>query len=116
MVANNRSDTQDLHYVYEWRQEQEQTLRAAKGTGMTQDQVTHFVDGCMLPRLPKKKRRRGKEGILTWPDYPSYELFTETLRQGAFRPSSPDSTEDCKGKQLRLIVNKERRVQDVLLY
>lgn len=40
------SDAQDLHFVYDWRQEQERTLRAAKGTGMTEEQVTKFVDGC----------------------------------------------------------------------
>lgn len=44
--ADRHSDAQDLHYVYEWRQEQERTLRAAKGTGMTEDQVNQFVDGC----------------------------------------------------------------------
>lgn len=61
IVINNYSDTQDLHYVYEWRQEQEQTLRAAKGTGMTEDQVNHFVDGCTLPRHPKKKRKEKRK-------------------------------------------------------
>ena len=40
------SDAQNLRFVYEWRQEQERTLRAAKGTGMTEEQVNHFVDGC----------------------------------------------------------------------
>lgn len=44
------SDAQDLHFVYDWRQEQERTLLAAKGTGMTPEQVTHFVNGCTLPR------------------------------------------------------------------
>lgn len=46
------SDAQDSRFVYEWRQEQERTLRAAKGNGMTEEQVNHFVDGCpYLPRL-----------------------------------------------------------------
>jgi D-glycerate 3-kinase len=40
------SDAQNPRFVYEWRQEQERTLRAAKGTGMTEEQVNHFVDGC----------------------------------------------------------------------
>jgi hypothetical protein len=40
------SDAEDPRFVYEWRQEQERTLRAAKGTGMTEEQVSHFVDGC----------------------------------------------------------------------
>ena len=43
------SDAQDLRYVYEWRQEQERGLRAVKGTGMTEEQVDHFVDGCLCP-------------------------------------------------------------------
>lgn len=40
------SDAENSRFVYEWRQEQERTLRAAKGTGMTEEQVNHFVDGC----------------------------------------------------------------------
>ena len=40
------SDAENPRFVYEWRQEQERTLRAAKGTGMTEAQVNHFVDGC----------------------------------------------------------------------
>jgi pantothenate kinase-related protein Tda10 len=32
--------------VYDWRQEQEVALRAAKGTGMTDEQVIEFVNGC----------------------------------------------------------------------
>lgn len=46
------SDAENPRFVYEWRQEQERTLRAAKGTGMTEEQVNHFVDGCMSPRIP----------------------------------------------------------------
>lgn len=41
------SDAENPRFVYEWRQEQERTLRAAKGAGMTEEQVNHFVDGCM---------------------------------------------------------------------
>ena len=40
------SDAEDTHYVYDWRQEQETAMRAAKGSGMTEDQVIEFVDGC----------------------------------------------------------------------
>lgn len=43
------SDAQNPRFVYEWRQEQERTLRAAKGNGMTEEQVNHFVDGCPCP-------------------------------------------------------------------
>ena len=47
LLLTNFSDAENPHFVYEWRQEQERTLRAAKGTGMTEEQVKHFVDGCM---------------------------------------------------------------------
>ncbi|KAJ5851879.1 uncharacterized protein N7529_011264 [Penicillium soppii] len=40
------NDAENPSFVYEWRQEQERTLRATKGTGMTEEQVNQFVDGC----------------------------------------------------------------------
>jgi Predicted kinase len=46
---NFASDAQNLRFVYEWRQEQERGLRATKGSGMTEEQVNHFVDGCRCP-------------------------------------------------------------------
>ncbi|KAL4997502.1 P-loop containing nucleoside triphosphate hydrolase protein [Aspergillus recurvatus] len=90
-------DAQDNHFVYDWRQEQERTLRATKGIGMTEEQVNHFVDGY----------------------YPSYELYSETLRAGAFRPVQRSTTasaspEGWEGRQLRLVVDKGRRVQEVI--
>ncbi|KAL4875447.1 P-loop containing nucleoside triphosphate hydrolase protein [Aspergillus karnatakaensis] len=90
-------DAQDNHFVYDWRQEQERTLRALKGIGMTEEQVNHFVDGY----------------------YPSYELYSETLRAGAFKPVPHSATASApptgwEGKQLRLIVDKNRRVQEVV--
>ncbi|KAL4768487.1 P-loop containing nucleoside triphosphate hydrolase protein [Aspergillus nidulans var. acristatus] len=90
-------DAQDNHFVYEWRQEQERTLRATKGIGMTEEQVNHFVDGY----------------------YPSYELYSEALRAGAFRPipystTASASPEDWEGRQLRLVVDKGRKVQEVI--
>ena len=48
LILTSHSDAQDNHFVYEWRQEQERTLRATKGIGMTEEQVNHFVDGCMF--------------------------------------------------------------------
>ena len=39
-------------------------------------------------------------------DYPAYELYTDTLRKGIFHQT---------GKQLRLIVDKHRKVQEVEL-
>jgi D-glycerate 3-kinase len=47
-------------------------------------------------------------------DYPSYELFNETLREGAFKPASNSTGTEWQGRQLRLIVSKERRVQEVI--
>ena len=43
--------------------------------------------------------------VLTHIDYPAYELYTEVLRKGIY----PES-----GRQLRLVVGKERRVKDVI--
>lgn len=41
-------DALDTHYVYDWRLEQEGRLRESRGTGMTDEQVVKFVDGCKL--------------------------------------------------------------------
>lgn len=44
-----------------------------------------------------------------WPltvlDYPAYELYTEVLRKGIY----PEA-----GRQLRLVVGKDRRVKEVI--
>ncbi|KAJ4318927.1 hypothetical protein N0V94_004157 [Neodidymelliopsis sp. IMI 364377] len=56
-------DTSDLHNVYTWRVEQEHKMIAAKGSGMSDEQVKAFIDGYM----------------------PSYEIYLDTLRQGLFR-------------------------------
>ena len=77
-------DAADLQYVYQWRLQQETTLRAVKGNGMTDEQVRHFVDGY----------------------YPSYELYVDHLRAGVFGPDS--------GRQLRLIVGPDRKVIQVI--
>lgn len=76
-------DAEDTLYVYHWREEQEAAMRAAKGTGMSPEQVVNFVDGY----------------------YPCYELYTDVLRKGIFR--------DEAGKQLRLVVGKDRKVKQV---
>lgn len=39
-------DAQETQWVYAWRLEQEQKLREARGTGMSDDAVRRFVDGC----------------------------------------------------------------------
>jgi D-glycerate 3-kinase len=79
-------DAEETMYVYEWRLEQEVALRKEKGTGMTDEQVKKFVDGY----------------------YPAYELFTDSLRKGIFK--GPDS----QGKQLRLVVGRDRKVKEVI--
>ena len=81
-------DAHDPLYVYKWRLEQEAGLRASRGSGMTDEQVRHFVDGY----------------------YPAYELYTETLREGVFKGVK----EDWRGKQLRLVVGEDRKVREVI--
>jgi D-glycerate 3-kinase len=80
-------DAEETGFVYAWRQEQEEALRREKGTGMSREEVERFVDGY----------------------YPAYELFTDKLRQGLFK-----GREDGKGRQLRLIVGRDRRVKEVI--
>ncbi|PMD47265.1 putative uridine/cytidine kinase [Hyaloscypha variabilis F] len=80
-------DAEETGFVYAWRQEQEEVLRREKGTGMSREEVERFVDGY----------------------YPAYELFTDKLRQGLFK-----GREDGKGRQLRLIVGRDRRVKEVI--
>ena len=80
-------DAQDLEFVYAWRSEQEEHLKRDKGdpnAGMTPEQVTKFVDGY----------------------FPAYELYTDKLRQGVL----PGQT----GRQLRMVVGRDRKVVDVL--
>jgi D-glycerate 3-kinase len=75
-------DAEDTEYVYEWRLEQERQLREERGVGMTDEQVGRFVDAY----------------------YPAYELFSETVKRGIF-PDRP-------GRQLRLVVGKDRGVKE----
>ncbi|KAK6585282.1 hypothetical protein PZA11_002009 [Diplocarpon coronariae] len=81
-------DAAETSYVYAWRQEQEAVMREESGSGMTEEQVTKFVDGY----------------------YPAYELFTGALREGLFKWK-----EGGEGKQLRLIVARDRKVTEVVL-
>ena len=55
-------DTDDLQNVYKWRLEQEHKMIAAKGRGMSNEEVVTFIDGYM----------------------PGYELYLEKLRKGFF--------------------------------
>jgi len=44
-------DAEDLKWVYIWRLEAEVKLRIEKGSGMTDEQVKKFVDGCEFRSL-----------------------------------------------------------------
>ncbi|EFX02840.1 uridine/cytidine kinase [Grosmannia clavigera kw1407] len=79
-------DAQQTPFVYAWRREQEAALRRDRGSGMTDDQVDRFVDAY----------------------YPAYELFSDGVRQGLFLPDRP-------GCQLRLVVGRDRRVQETVV-
>ncbi|CAK7269947.1 hypothetical protein SEPCBS119000_003834 [Sporothrix epigloea] len=78
-------DARKTIYVYEWRREQEAALRRLRGTGMTDEQVGQFVDAY----------------------YPAYELFSEGVRRGIFGSH--------RGRQLRLIIGKDRQVKDSII-
>lgn len=45
-------DAENTTYVYDWRLQQEAALRAVKGTGMTDEQVVNFVNGCEFSLAP----------------------------------------------------------------
>lgn len=78
-------DAEDTRYVYDWRLQQEAALRHETGSGMTDEQVVKFVDAY----------------------YPAYELYSDGVRAGVFP--------DRKGCQLRLVVGKDRRVEDSMV-
>ncbi|KKA26140.1 hypothetical protein TD95_005471 [Thielaviopsis punctulata] len=77
-------DAKETTWVYDWRLEQERELRAARGTGMTDEEVIRFVDGY----------------------YPAYELYLPKLANG-YLPT--DGTQ----RNLRIVVDKHRSVLDV---
>lgn len=76
-------------------------MRAEKGRGMSVEQVNDFVNGCK-----SFAPHRASSVLLTRRlDYPAYELYTDVLRNGIFPRE--------KGKQLRMVVGKDRRVKEV---
>lgn len=79
-------DAEETEWVYEWRLEQEEALRAERKGAMSEEQVRRFVDGY----------------------YPAYELYTEALRE-VFK-----GKEGGEGRQLRLVVGRDRRVKEVI--
>jgi D-glycerate 3-kinase len=79
-------DAEDTGFVYGWRLEQEAQLRSERGAGMTDEQVVRFVDAY----------------------YPAYELFSDGVRAGVLLPRRP-------GCQIRLVVDKDRRVKETIV-
>ncbi len=45
-------DAENPMFVYEWRSQSERRLRETKGSGMTEEQVVDFVNGCTLSLPP----------------------------------------------------------------
>lgn len=50
-------------------------------------------------------QRVQRQCLIVRADYPAYELYTDVLRNGIFGGE--------KGKQLRLVVGKDRKVKEV---
>lgn len=46
--VDRSSDAENPLHVYEWRLEQEASLRQARGSGMTDAEVVDFVNGCLF--------------------------------------------------------------------
>jgi pantothenate kinase-related protein Tda10 len=58
-------DAENPKWVYGWRLEAEVKLRAAKGSGMTDEQVKRFVDGCEYRSSSTLYRSEGSEADVT---------------------------------------------------
>lgn len=78
-------DTEHLHNVYRWRIQQEEALRAAKGTGQTDEQVIAFVQVYM----------------------PAYEIYLDRLHQEAF-PAAKRGIQNRR--QLRVCLDENRGI------
>lgn len=76
-------------------------MRAEKGRGMSVEQVNNFINGCESHYIEISAQAESNATA----DYPAYELYTDVLRHGIFASE--------KGKQLRLVVCKDRRVKEV---
>ena len=44
-------------FVYSWRLEQEARMREEKGSGMSDEGVVEFVNGCKFPRRTERERK-----------------------------------------------------------
>jgi D-glycerate 3-kinase len=99
------SDAENTQYAFDWRLEQETALRASKGTGMTDEQVVKFVDGCTCALERSLKMATIPFITNETAVNPGYELYSDTVRKGVF---------ESNGGQLRLIVGKDRRVKQII--
>ena len=88
-------DAAEIAFVYGWRKQQERALVRARGQGMTDGQVERFVDACTCPPP-------AAAAVLTPTDMPAYHMYVPALRRGALR---------APGKQLRLVLDRERRLE-----
>ena len=51
------SDAEDPLYVYDWRLEPERKMRKEKGSGMSDEKVINFINGCKsLQSQPLQQR------------------------------------------------------------
>lgn len=82
-------DVNDLSYVYDWREEQEEKLRREKGleSAMSPQQIVNFVENF----------------------FPTYELYTEVMRQNGII-SRRNAT---RLKDIRLVVDRNRKVLEI---
>jgi D-glycerate 3-kinase len=65
---------------------------------------------------PFHENQTGEELTGSSTDYPSYELFTTTLREGVFKPRHhPEYDQSWKMKQLRLVIDRDRKVTEVIV-
>lgn len=85
-------DAGDISYVYDWRKQQEHCLISEKGMGMTDEQVTAFVDSYM----------------------PAYELYLEGLREGLFKNDKSVSNEGRIRQHLKFVIGKDRNAVEIV--
>lgn len=74
--------TDRLRNVYTWRLQQEHALRKSKGSGMSDEGVSRFVQGYM----------------------PAYELYLEAMDRGFFGANAPGK------QQVKIVLDRERNV------
>lgn len=82
---------------------------------MTEQQVKAFVNACSCQLSPCALYI---SPVNLQADYPSYELYVEPLRNGVFLAQNDGRSSDplgTRGRQLRLVLNKDRNVTDAVV-